>query len=101
MIPFLSAEHTLDKINVYVHTVLMVRVVDDGRFSVYVYDEYGVPHHQPHCQVRWASGDAQVALPSLMVIAGALPSAAHRLLEENQDKICGKWDELNPRRTIG
>jgi len=90
MIPFLSAEHTLDKINVYVHTVLMVRVVDDGRFSVYVYDEYGVPHHQPHCQVRWASGDAQVALPS-----------AHRLLEENQDKICGKWDELNPRRTIG
>jgi hypothetical protein len=79
----------------------MVKVVSDERFIVYVYDEYGVRHNRPHCQVRWAGEDAQVALPSLDVLAGVLPRAALRLLEDNLDTICDKWDELNPRRTIG
>jgi len=55
----------------------------------------------PHCNVRWPEDNAQVALPSLNVLAGTLPPAARRLLEDNLDSICDKWDELNPRRTIG
>jgi len=95
-----STRRFLDKMNAYVHNVAMVRVVSDGRFSVYVYNEYGVSHHLPHCQVRWADGDAQVSLPLLTVIAGTLPSAARRLLKEHQDDICLKWNELNPGRSI-
>ncbi len=78
----------------------MVRVVGNSRFSVYVYDERSAPHHLPHCQVRWAGGDAQVSLPLLIEIAGTLPSAARRLLKEHQNEICLKWDELNPGGTI-
>jgi len=79
----------------------MPRVCGNDRFSVYVYDEYGVRHHLPHCQVVWSDGDAQVALPSLQVIVGTLPRGAHALLYDNLERICAKWDELNPRRTIG
>ena len=78
----------------------MSRVCGNGRFSVYVYDEQGVRHHLAHCQVRWADGDAQVALPSLTVIAGTLPRAARSLLIANLDLICEEWEKKNPGRKI-
>jgi hypothetical protein len=66
---------------------------------VYVYDEAGQPHHLPHCNVRWPDGDTQVALPSLEVIIGdPLPLLAWQLLQDELERICAKWDELNPGR---
>lgn len=80
----------------------MVRVISSGRFSVYVYHEEGQPHHLPHCNVRWSDGSSQVALPSLLVLAGdELPFPARRLLLDHLEEICAAWDRLNPRRGIG
>jgi len=75
----------------------MVKVIDDGRFSVYVYDERGVQHHLPHCDVRWSDGSStQVALPSLTMIVGRpLPPAARQLLREHLESLYMKWAELN------
>lgn len=77
----------------------MVRVAHRGRFTVYVYNEVGQPHHLPHCDVRWGDGDTQVALPSLLIIVGdPLPAEALALLHDELESICTKWDELNPGR---
>lgn len=75
-----------------------MNVLDSGRFSVYVYDEVGQPHHLPHCHVRWEGNDTSVALPTLIVLAGKpLPKAAMKLLLANLDKIYEAWDQLNQR----
>ena len=79
----------------------MVRVASRGRFAVYVYNEAGQPHHLPHRDVRWPDGNAQVALPSLLIIVGdPLPAEAWELLHDELETICAKWDELNPGRPI-
>lgn len=79
----------------------MVRVASRGKFHVYVYDETGQPHNLAHCDVRWADGDTQVALPSLEIIVGdPLPALAWQLLRDELEGICAKWDELNPGRPI-
>jgi hypothetical protein len=78
----------------------MVRVVQRGRFSVYVYDERGERHHRPHCHVLWSDGEASVDLRTLDVLAGdALPALARRLVEDHEADITAAWDRLNPRRT--
>jgi hypothetical protein len=80
----------------------VVRVVQRGRFSVYVYDERGERHHEPHCHVRWSDGEATVGLRTLNVLAGAaLPALARRLVEDHEAEINAAWDRLNPRRTRG
>ena len=80
----------------------MVRVVNRGRFAVYVYAEVGQPHHLPHCHVRWSDGDAQVVLPTLRLLAGdTLPREAHRMLVEHVEEIIAAWECLNPERTVG
>lgn len=79
----------------------MVRVVQRGRFGVYVYAEVGQPHHLPHCHVRWSEGASQVALPTLQLLAGdGLPSQARRLLWDHLEDICAAWNRLNPERNI-
>ena len=79
----------------------MVRVVSEGRFSIYVYAELGQPHHLPHCNVRWSDGSSQVALPTLLLLAGdELPAAARRLLLNHLKEICAAWNRLNPERAI-
>lgn len=75
-----------------------MKVVSDGRFSVYVYSEIGVKHHWPHCHVRWVDGETVVMLPGLTIIAGVdLPKPAKELLRGNIDEIVDKWIELNSR----
>lgn len=87
-------------LNVYVYNAA-VRVVTRGRFSVYVYAEYGQPHHQPHCDVRWSDGNAQVALPGLRLLAGDdLLARARQLVRDELDRICDAWTQLNPERPI-
>ncbi len=78
-----------------------VKVVERGRFSVYVYHEISQPHHLPHCNVRWSDGDTQVELPTLRRIIGtSLPRAARRLLAEHRDELIVAWNRLNPEREV-
>jgi len=73
-----------------------MRVLSDGRFSVYVYSEIGNKHHLPHCHVRWVDGEAVVALPSLRIIVGSdLPRTAKELIRGNLEEIYAKWLEIN------
>ena len=79
----------------------MVRVVQRGRYSVYVYDESGEPHHRPHCHVHWSGEQTSVALSDLTVLAGPpLPAAARQLLWDHIDEIRAAWNRLNPGRPI-
>ena len=76
----------------------MARVVSQGNISIYVYKETGGRHHLPHCHVYWNNREesAQLALPSLRVLAGSNPPAAAReLARENLDAIWAAWDALN------
>lgn len=73
-----------------------MKVLEVGRFSVYVYYEVGQPHHLPHCHVRWEGKDTVIALPSLKVLAGeSLPKAGRQLLIANLEEIVEAWGELN------
>lgn len=68
---------------------------------MYVYAEAGQPHHLPHCHVRWPDGSAQVALPTLRILAGGqIPTQARELLLDYLDDICSAWDVLNPERPV-
>ena len=79
----------------------MVRVVQQGRFSVYVYVETGGRHNLPHCHLRWSDGESQIALPSLRLLNGSVPPAAARdLLEAFRDELTVAWIALNPERPI-
>jgi Domain of unknown function (DUF4160) len=86
--------------NVYVHNMLVVKVLSRNGIRVYVYREVGQPHHLPHCDVRWSDGSTtKVALPSLLRLAGKeLTPQARRLLKEHVDTIWKEWDRLNPQR---
>jgi hypothetical protein len=75
----------------------VVKVVEHGRYRVYVYAEVGQPHHQPHCHVRWPDGECSVELLLLTVLAGdELPAAARRLLRDHLPEIRRVWTALNP-----
>jgi hypothetical protein len=57
-----------------------MKVLQVGKYAVYVYREVGGSHHLPHCHVRWPDGSIVVALPSLDVIAGGhLPREAREI----------------------
>ena len=63
----------------------MPKILDNGRFRVYVYANDDNPHHLPHCHVYWDGFDRAgvVSLPDLGVIVGdTLPRAARRLLRD-------------------
>jgi hypothetical protein len=77
----------------------MPKILDNGRFRVYVYANDDNPHHLPHCHVYWNGDDrASVAsLPDLAVIAGELlPRAARRYLRANVAILLAAWRQLNP-----
>jgi hypothetical protein len=79
----------------------MIKVVQRGRFSVYVYAEGGQPHQAAHCHVYWPDGAASVALPTLLVLDGdPLPPAARILLKESLAALRAAWDTLNPEMPI-
>jgi len=79
----------------------VVKVVERGRFRVYVYAEGGRPHHAPHCHCYWGDGDAMVDLDTLAVVAGdPLPKGAAALLREYVAEIKAIWTALNPGRPI-
>lgn len=68
---------------------------------MHVFDETGVPHHPPHCHVRWPGGWIPVALPKLAILVDAeLPKAAGQLLDDHIDEIIAAWNRLNPGRPI-
>jgi len=74
-----------------------MKVLQLGKYAIYVYREIGGAHHLPHCHVRWVEGSVVVALPILDVIAGGqLPREARKLVVDNLDKILKAWYQLNP-----
>jgi hypothetical protein len=50
----------------------MPKILDNGKFRVYVYANDDNPHHLPHCHVYWNGNDhaSVVSLPDLGLIAG-------------------------------
>lgn len=78
-----------------------MKVLDNGKFSVYVYREIGQSHHLPHCHVRWADGATVVTLPLLIRMAGTpLPKSAKQLLLDHLEEICNVWNNINLERAI-
>lgn len=79
-----------------------MKVLDDGRFRVYVYREVGQLHHLPHCNVRWTDGTSQVSLDDLIeVLAGdPLPRRARRLLRDGIEAVRAAWNQLNPEMPV-
>lgn len=79
----------------------MVKVVQRGRFGVYVYVERGQRHHKAHCHVQWPDGAAVVGLRQRERLAGdELPAAAWDLVRESLDEIIDMWNRLNPERPV-
>jgi hypothetical protein len=77
----------------------MPKILDNGRYRVYVYANDGNPHHLPHCHVYWnGSGHASVvSLPDLGVIVGeSLPRTGQRYLRANLEVLMAAWRRLNP-----
>jgi len=73
-----------------------MRVLQLGKYAIYVYREVGGSHHLPHCHVRWPGGSVVVALPTLEEIAGGqLPRDARKLVPDHLEEICEAWDQLN------
>ena len=48
----------------------MPKVLDNGKFRVYVYANDDNPHHLPHCHVYWDGHDhaSVMSLPDLAVL---------------------------------
>ena len=74
----------------------MVRVITQGRFRVYVWQEEGGQHHRPHCHVEWADGRCVIALDDLTVLAGHATPEAHRVVAAHWGQITAAWSALNP-----
>ncbi len=73
----------------------MPKILDNGKFRVYVYANDDNPHHH----VYWDGDDraSMASLPDLAVIAGeALPRAARRYLRANVAVLMAAWRRLNP-----
>ncbi len=77
----------------------MPKILEEGKFRVYVYANDDHPHHLPHCHAYWDGTDraSVVSLPDLAVIVGeALPRAVRRLLRANVGILLAAWRRLNP-----
>jgi hypothetical protein len=77
----------------------MPKILDNGKFRVYVYANDINPHHLPHRHVYWDGNDhsSVVSLPDLIVIVGEpLPRSARRYLRANIDVLLAAWRRLNP-----
>ncbi len=73
-----------------------MKVLQVGKYAIYVYQEIGGAHHLPHCHVRWPDGSVVVALPSLDVITGGqLPREAGELVADHLEEIWEAWNQLN------
>ncbi len=79
-------------------TDVMVRVVTQGRYKVYVYAEVGGQHHAPHCHVEWTDGSCVVDLDTLVALRGNADRRAVEIVSDNIGAIQAVWDLLNPRR---
>jgi hypothetical protein len=77
----------------------MPKILDNGKFRVYVYANDDNPYHLPHCHVYWDANDhtSVVSLPDLGLIVGdALPRAAKQYLRANLDYLVAAWRRPNP-----
>ncbi len=77
----------------------MPKILEEGKFRVYVYANDDHPHHLPNCHVYWDGTDraSVVSLPDLAVIVGeVLPRAVRRLLRANVGILLAAWRRLNP-----
>ena len=77
----------------------MPKILDNGRFRVFIYANDDNSHHLPHCHVYWNGNDfaSVVSLPDLVEIVGdPLPRPARRFLQDNVDLLMAAWQRLNP-----
>jgi hypothetical protein len=63
---------------------------------VYVYQESGAPHHEPHCHVYWPGGTCVVSLRTLVVVRGPIERDAVRIVQAHSAAIWADWNRLNP-----
>ena len=74
----------------------MPAVLRFGRYTVYIYDERGERHHEPHCHVHSPDSRASVSLRSLLILDGRLATAALAVLADHLDELVAAWERLNP-----
>jgi hypothetical protein len=76
----------------------MTRIFGKGNFSVYVYDERGVPHHSPHAHIK--ERGRQVCTIHLRTLEPLqphrqVPRGLEGELEAHQDAMLEEWERLN------
>lgn len=74
-----------------------MKVVKSAKYSIYIYSEEHLP---PHCHVRYKDGsEVCVDIPLIIPRFGVtISKELANLIIKNIDKLCEKWDELNPSK---
>lgn len=74
----------------------MVRVIRFRNVSVFILDERGGRHHEPHCHVKWSGKICSIRLRDLEVLAGdPLPRDLRELLDGHKDELWSMWRMMN------
>jgi hypothetical protein len=85
-----------DAVNLFAN--LMVRVLHERNYGVYVNDERGVRHHRPHAHiVHQRSRIASVYLETLEYIHGEqdVPRWLVQQIADSQEQLLAQWRGLN------
>jgi hypothetical protein len=82
----------LDIINVNVYNCI-VKVVDQGKYQIYVYKD----HNPPHCHIYGSDGSVWIiTIPDLQVmVGGPLNRKLKQLILDNLSDLGNMWDKLN------
>jgi hypothetical protein len=76
----------------------MTRVIHLRNYGVFVHDERGCPHHNPHAHVKDRGRRiASVHLVTLTVFneVEAVPGDLLEEIHEQQDRLRAEWERLN------
>jgi hypothetical protein len=91
-----GCEPLTDDVNLFAN--LMVRVLHERNYGVYINDERGAPHHRPHAHiVHQRARIASVYLETLEYIRGEqdVPRWLMQQIADSQEQLLAQWRELN------
>lgn len=71
-----------------------MRVIQNEKFSVYVYPD---DHPPPHCHIRYKDDSSVVVTIPLMVplYGGTISKEAKKVVKENLNELSKVWEKLN------
>lgn len=77
----------------------MTRVIHQRNYGVYVHDERGCPHHNPHAHIKHRGrriASVHLVTLALFDVAETVPASLLDEIRDEQERILAKWGELNP-----